>query len=241
MKARWSLWYQVVLTLARGIFWLLGGIRRVHLDRVPKTGPLLIAPAHFSHLDPPVMACALHRQAFFMAKEELFRNALFGRFIRSIQAFPVRRGENDTEAIKHAIGLLQGGNAVLVFPEGTRGDGETLGSISPGIAMLAKRSGAVVLPVGIVGTHLMLPRGQKKLRRGRITIVYGEPFTYEQMALEGLNEKEIRTAFVAELAERIAGACREGGLDLRTAQKPLGRASSDSAGTAIATTDSEPA
>lgn len=207
-------WYYFILDLAKFAFWLLGGIRVVGRPNVPKDGALIVAPNHVSHLDPPVTACAIHRMLRFMAKEELFKAKGFGWLIRSVGAFPVRRGEGDTEAIRVAIDALEKGQAVLVFPEGSRGDGAHLQPVNRGVAMLAKRTGAKVLPVGIVGTHKAWPKGQKKINRGRIVVAFGEPFTYEQTA-KGANERENRDLFGEELRARIAKICGENGLLLK--------------------------
>ncbi len=178
-------------------------------------GPLLITPYHVSYLDPEIVACAMPRALYFMAKEELFHKPILGALIRSLDAFPVRRGENDTEAIRKAIDALKSGKAVLVFPEGTRGDGKIMGSISPGIAMLAKRTNAQVLPVGIAGTHLAWPRGGK-LRRVRMIVAFGKPFTYNEVAGSG-PERENRERFVRVLGDRIAEQCALAGLPIKTA------------------------
>jgi len=207
------LWYHFILNLARIAFFFLGGLKSVGGKNVPRKGPTIIAPYHVSHLEPPAVACATNRPLRFMAKEELFRNKLFGKFIASLGAFPVKRGEGDTEAIRLAIAALQNGEAVLIFPEGQRGDGEHLQPVNRGVAMLAKRTGAKVVPVGIVGTHIAWPRGSK-LKRHRITVAYGEPFTYDECA-KGANERENRELFALELQNRIARLCEENGLSLK--------------------------
>jgi 1-acyl-sn-glycerol-3-phosphate acyltransferase len=203
-------------------FEALGGLRVVGAERVPLEGPLVVAPNHVSLLDPPIVGCASPRALCFMAKEELFRVPILGPLIRSLDAFPVRRGEGDTEAIRRAVGLLKAGHAVLVFPEGTRGDGEELLPISPGVAMLAKRTEAVVLPVGIVGTHVVWPKSRRGLRRARMTVVFGEPFRFSDIPGG-------RDAFAGELAARIAAACREGGLAVKAAPGSSPPASSPTA------------
>lgn len=182
----------------------------------PMEGALIVAPVHFSFLDPPLVACGMRRAITFMAKEELFKPFLFGPLIRSLGAFPVRRGAGDTEAIRIAIKLLQEGRAVLLFPEGTRGRGVEMGKMTPGVAMLAKKTGARVLPVGIVGTHEVLPKGKARPSPHPMKVVYGESFTYAEFA-EGRTDKEARVLFNAELERRIAEACQAGGLPIRTA------------------------
>lgn len=216
MDAQGGLWFRFARGVVRHVVMrLLGGYRRRHAERVPMIGPLIVAPVHFSFIDPPLVGCAMPRALRFMAKEELFRAPVFGPLIRSVGSFPVRRGAGDVEAIKLAIELLKAGNAVLVFPEGTRGDGRTLQPINQGVALLAKRSGAPVLPVGVSGTERVLPRGAKFPRRRRMTVVFGEPLRYADVTGD-LPDRVARERFGEELARRLIALTREAGLELRT-------------------------
>jgi len=181
------------------------------VDQVPKDGATIIAPVHLSNLDPPAVASVCPRQLRFMAKHELFKG-FFGWAISSVGAFPVRRGENDTDAIRKAIAMLDSGQALLLFPEGERGDGKHLGQINRGIAMLAKRSGAQVVPTAIIGTHAMLPRGAKGAKRGHVRIAFGEPFTYASV-VDGSSSKG-REKFAAELERRLVKVCAANGMEL---------------------------
>lgn len=210
-------WYRIVRSTVKNLLFRLGlgGLRTVHEERVPLTGPVIVAPVHFSYLDPPVVSCGMRRRITFMAKEELFRHRVFGSLIRSLGAFPVKRGEGDTEAIRLTMRLLEEGNAVLMFPEGTRGDAVTLGPISRGVGMIAKRTGASIVPIGINGTQIALPKTAKKLRRYATTLVFGEPFTYAEVT-QGLSEREGRERFVEVLTERLISATKEAGLELKT-------------------------
>lgn len=214
MNPRGKPWYRFIRWMARYVFFgALGGMRSLGEEHVPMEGGLIVAPVHFSYLDPEIVACGTKRAVSFMAKKELFEVFGLGWLIRSLDAFPVKRGENDTEAIRKAIELLQAGHAVLLFPEGTRGNGKVLGPITPGVAMLAKRTGARVLPVGIVGTQIVWPKGSKKLRRHRMKVIYGSTFTYADTST-GKNEKENRELFGQELARRLVELCDSGGLKL---------------------------
>jgi len=227
MNPKGNLWYRFIRVLAGVIFQGFGGFDAVGQENVPITGPLLVAPTHLSFLDPPLVACSMPMRSIgFMAKEELFVG-LFGKLITSLGAFVVRRGANDTEAIRTAIQRLKDGKAVLIFPEGTRGDGEYLGAISPGIAMLAKNSDAMVLPVAIVGTEKVLPKGAKKPKRHRMKVVFGKTFTYAQVAT-GANERENRQLFVTHLSQAIIDASTQGGLPLKTAESKKAQISSGS-------------
>jgi len=207
-----ELWYFIVLHLAKLAYTILGPFRSEQKHFVPRSGPVIIAPTHLSHLDPPLVACACPRRLMFMAKEELFRGFL-GSLIRSLGAFPVKRGEGDTESIRLAMSALEANETVLIFPEGTRGDGVHLGLLNKGVAMIAKRTGATVVPAAIVGTHKALPKGSSKLKRARLTVRFGEPLRYEDTAT-GATEKENRELFLAELGRRLMNLSEEAGLKL---------------------------
>jgi len=185
-------------------------------DNVPKTGPVLLAPIHVSHLDPPLVGCACPRAVNFMAKEELFKKKFFAWLITSLGAFPVKRGETDSAAIRLAIDILKAGKTTLVFPEGTRGDGVHMGEVKVGIAMLAKRSGAAVVPVGLCGSNKMMPKGSSKLHRARLTVVFGKPMLFSDFE-EG-NSRDARELFTAELISRLHQVASDAGTVL---QPPL--------------------
>jgi 1-acyl-sn-glycerol-3-phosphate acyltransferase len=161
------------------VFTPLGGFRVEGLANVPLQGPLIVAANHVSFADPPAIGCAMPRPVRFMAQAGLFKPPIFGPTIRKLGAFPVHRGEADKAAIRHALELLDQGWALLVFPEGRRGDGQRLGPANRGVELLAKRSGAPVLPAGILGTARWLPKGAKIPRPTRITVRFGEPFAWD--------------------------------------------------------------
>lgn len=208
-------WYDFVRWFVRNTFFrLTGGLKGIGRENVPKEGAVIIAPLHVSNLDPPAVACTCPRRLNFMAKEELFKVPVLGPIIRSLDAFPVKRGEGDTEAIRHTISQLEKGATVLVFPEGTRGDGVHLQPINKGVTMLARRSGAWVVPVGMVGTHKVLPKGQSKPKWHKIRVVYGKPFRYSD--IQAANEREARELFADKLQSEIVRLCHENGLDLKS-------------------------
>ena len=212
------MWYAFAAWFTRRIFFgLMGGLKVVGAENVPKTGPVIIAPVHVSHIDPPLVGCCCPRRLRFMAKEELFKVFFLGPLIRSLGAFPVKRGEGDLGAIRLTIEELRAGHAVLMFPEGTRGDGVTLNPIQAGMAMLAKRSEALIVPIGIAGSNKMLPRGKSRLHRARVTVVFGEPLDYAKFC-EGKKEREARSEFADELARRLAQLTTQAGLPVSPAE-----------------------
>lgn len=227
VNPRGHLWYRFIRWAARNIaFRLLGGIRSVDEHNIPMTGPLIVAPNHLSFLDPPIIACSQRREVTFMAKEELFKVFFLGWLIRSVGAFPLRRGAGDMEAIRKAIELLKQGRAVLIFPEGTRGDGVTLGKITPGVGTLAKSTGALVLPVGISGTEIVWPRRSKIRRRHRMTVVFGRPFSYGEVATSS-NERENRVLMQRRIESELIELCARAGLLLKTAPSTTDSRESD--------------
>ncbi|MBL8059481.1 MAG: 1-acyl-sn-glycerol-3-phosphate acyltransferase [Chthonomonas sp.] len=213
-----SLWYRAVRWFVRSVVLnILGPVRVMNEENEPLVGPVIVAPIHLSYLDPPLVACCMRRAITFMAKEELFKPGL-GALIRSLGAFPVQRGAGDTEAIRIALKLLEEGRAVLLFPEGTRGDGVKMGKLTAGVAMLARRTGARVFPIGIRGCEKVWPRHQKWPRRSPITVVFGAPMTYAEVVADP-KDKEGRERFNAELERRLLALNEEAGLPLKTASK----------------------
>lgn len=121
------------------------------LENVPAEGPFIICSNHTSWFDPPLVGCMLPRKnkVFFMAKEELFDIIILGKIIRKMGAFPVKRDEADRKAITFALKVLQEGNILALFPEGTRSKDGSIGEPFQGPAMIALKSKKPVLPVAI--------------------------------------------------------------------------------------------
>jgi 1-acyl-sn-glycerol-3-phosphate acyltransferase len=214
MKVGSILVYKLAVAASNLYFVLNGGIKAVNPENVPAKGGVIVAAIHLTAVDPTALACTMpHRRLLAMAKEELWKNKAFGWLIGKIGAFPVKRGEGDTESIRMSIAVLGAGHALLIFPEGTRGDGKTLLPMNRGVAMLAKKTGVPVTPAGIVGTR---PK-----RRG-VIVAYGKPFTYAEAAT-GKNERENRDLFLRRLEDEIARLCTENGLPIRTASSYSGQ------------------
>lgn len=200
-------WYWFIRSLARFLYFVpTGGFRVRGKHLVPRNGALIVAPNHSSYLDPPAIGCSLPRRVTFMAKEELFESRAFGWLIRSLGAFPVRRGAGDMESIRMALKILESESAILVFPEGTRNYGEHMMPINRGVELLAKRSGAWILPAAIVGTARKWPKGKRLRFWGRVTVRFGEPYRIAELSAE--------TSFAADLERRILELCHEEGYSL---------------------------
>jgi 1-acyl-sn-glycerol-3-phosphate acyltransferase len=115
-----------------------------------------------------------------MAKEELFRNPVFGWVLMRVNAFPVKRHSGDIGAIRTLIQRVKGGSAVLLFPEGSRQPEGRLGKAQEGIGFLAQKLQVPVVPAFIKGSGLALPPGSSKIKRGRVVVTYGKPVFVEK-------------------------------------------------------------
>jgi 1-acyl-sn-glycerol-3-phosphate acyltransferase len=147
----------------------------VGAENIPLEGPVLIAPIHRSNVDFAFTLFISPRKVFFMAKESLFHNSLFGSLLGQLGAFPVRRGSADRESMASAEDVLRQGRALVLFPEGTRQEGLEVKPLHDGAMFIAARTGATVVPVGIGGSEKAMPVGAKFPRPSKIRIVVGSP------------------------------------------------------------------
>jgi 1-acyl-sn-glycerol-3-phosphate acyltransferase len=140
-----------------GCFSILGGVRVIGAEKVPKSGALIFAPNHSSLLDPWLLLVASPRAYKSMAAAELFEFWWLGWFLKAMGAFPVRRGSHDSAAIATCRKWLSSGSALLVFPEGRCSPGPELLDLQQGAALLAVRDQVPIVPVAIRGSNRMLP------------------------------------------------------------------------------------
>ena len=161
---------------------IIFGFRVYYRGRIPRSGPLLVAANHQSFLDPFLCGVPMPRTMKFMARRSLFRNAIFGTALRLINVFPVTRAGRDVQALRTAIRELRAGRALLVFPEGTRSRGGEIGPFRAGMDVLARRSGATVLPMAVDGGWLALPRDSARLRPVPLMAAFGRPIRPEEVA-----------------------------------------------------------
>lgn len=148
----------------------------------PPAGPLIVAGNHASAIDPPLVGCVLRRRAAYMAKEELFSIPVLGAWLRSVGVFPVRRGTADRGAIRRSLEVLEEGDVLVMFPEGTRSEDGRLREAEPGAALIALRTGAPVLPVAVIGSHKILPKNARWPRFTRVIVRIGPPLPVPRIA-----------------------------------------------------------
>lgn len=155
------------------LFTKIWGLKIYGRERVPMTGGAIVVANHRSNWDPLIVGVALPRMVYFMAKEELFRNYFLGMICRILGAFPLQRGKVDKVAMRTAFGILQRGDLLGIFPEGTRIRRPGLGRFHSGAASLALRLGMPLIPIALIGTD--------RMGKGGLPIaVIGEPITVEK-------------------------------------------------------------
>ena len=190
----------------------LGANVTVEVDgEIPKSGPLIVVANHISNSDPPLVAGwltpMLGRQMHILAKQALFIGPL-GWILKKLGATPVRAGGSDIEAYRVAKAVLDRGDVLCIFPEGTRSPTGVMQEPKPGVAMLATRTGVAILPVGVSGSDYFLGRGKKLPRlRAPIHLRIGRPFT---LALDpALSRRDAMKEASDELMRRIAALVDE--------------------------------
>ena len=149
----------------------------IGVDNVPPSGPVILAPNHFSQMDHFFAGVYLRRKIRFMAKSQLFANKAIEFIFFHGGVFPVRRGHRDEEAFITAHSILDQGGCVLMYAEGGRSRSRNLGEPRPGVGRLALESGVPVVPVAIHGSQGV--RGWKRLRFPKVTVQYGEPMSFD--------------------------------------------------------------
>ncbi len=176
-------------------------------EKVPASGPLLIAANHQSFLDPPAIGCFVRtRHLNFVARGGLFGFAPFAWLISLLNALPIRGDGSDASAIKETLRRLAQGRAILIFPEGSRTPDGKMHDFKRGVALLVKKARCPVVPAAIEGAYEAWPisRGVPRLMGQRIRVVYGDPIAYDDLMKDGADAAldRIRAAVLALQRDR---------------------------------------
>jgi 1-acyl-sn-glycerol-3-phosphate acyltransferase len=171
----WPLGYAIVRRIAGLLFPLFFKLRVEGLENVPPDGAAILASNHVAWIDIPLVAYPVPRITHYMGKIELFQVPILGWVIGVTGSFPVRRGEGDRESLRIAERLLGEGQLMAIFPEGHRSDGQLIRGL-PGVALIAFRANAPVVPVAIINSRQVFRRGHIAIHRPTVTIRYGAPF-----------------------------------------------------------------
>lgn len=173
-------------------------------ERVPLTGPVILASNHASHLDPPLVGSGIQRAVNFLARESLFKLPVAGWVLHKVNAVPVDRGGAGAAGLRAILRRLHQGGAILLFPEGTRTEDGALQPAHSGVGLVVIKSTAPVVPVRTFGTfdawnrHMTIPHPRS------VSIKYGRPMDFEPLRKEARNcSKERLKEIYQEASDRI--------------------------------------
>ncbi len=168
----------------RAVFAVYFRWRVYNPERVPRSGPVILASNHASFIDPPLVGAGLHRSINYLAREDLFRFPVLGWILRHWQTVPVDREGGGARGLKAILDRLLDGGAILLFPEGTRTRDGKLQPARSGIGLTVLKSTAPVVPVRVFGTFRAYNRNMRFPRPRRIGVKYGRPMLFEQLRAE---------------------------------------------------------
>jgi 1-acyl-sn-glycerol-3-phosphate acyltransferase len=183
-------------------------------ERLPRSGALLLLANHQSYLDPLLIPVACPRRLRFMARDSLFKGPL-GRLIGSLGAIPIDRDGGGVAGLKRTLRCLADGQAVLLFPEGTRSGDGALAPLKPGFLALVRRREPALAIVAIDGAPEAWPRGRRFPRPRRISVQFGRTLSSRDYA--SLDDEALLALVTAELqhALELARSLRDGSVGAR--------------------------
>ena len=171
--------YWLTRAIIQPFFHLYFRLSRIGREHIPESGPVIFASNHRSFLDPFILGVCSRRPVYYIAKREIFANPFVAWFVGSLGAFPVHRGAGDGDMLDTAKAILERGDCVLIFPEGTRTRPGALGRPKRGVGRLALETGAPVVPVAMIGTEAV--RKGWRIRPKKIRVRLGRPLTFPQV------------------------------------------------------------
>jgi 1-acyl-sn-glycerol-3-phosphate acyltransferase len=201
MTIVYNIFYNLAKLLARVIF----SMRVVNQERMIESGPLLIAVNHSSFFDPPLAGICSKRGVYYLARKTLLKWPFFGPLFPAMNVIPVERDGNDMSALREVIKKVKDGNAVLLFPEGTRSLDGHLQPARAGIGLVIAKTGAPVLPMRIFGAYEAFPKNARHLQLSQITVVIGEPihFSADEIAHSSRETYQILSNRVMDAIEAL--------------------------------------
>ena len=196
--------YPLVFTLLRLLLRVLGRISSTGESNVPARGGVLYCPNHISDADPPAVFVTAPRRAWFVGKSELFEIPVLGWLFAHFQGFPIKRDSADRAALRRIEALLKAGQPVVLFPEGRLSETGRLQRIQPGAALMALRTGAPIVPIGLRNTSGVVPYGELRPRFSPrpVSVTYGAPLRPQDYA--GMPRSEAIAALTADLGLALA-------------------------------------
>jgi len=201
-----------VYPILRAVMHLLAAVilfRTKHvrgLEKVPRTGPVLVVGNHIASLDPPFTGAMVKRfDVYYMAKSEYFEKRLQRWMFKAYNAFPVVRHSADRQALKQALQVLQDGHVLMMYPEGTRSRDLRMHRPFAGAGFLARKSAAPIVPVAVWGSEGVLPTGASWPRRAHVYVQFGDPFLLPERNADGtpMSHQQSADHMMARVAEML--------------------------------------
>src|SRR5215510_4426167 len=194
--------FSIIKLIVYPLFRVLFSVEHHGVENVPEEGAVIIAGNHPSYLDPLLVGLPVRRRIRFMAWDALFRIPLLGQVIKAVGAFPVdiRKGRGEA-AFREAMRVLEGGEALGIFPEGQRSEQAAMGDLRAGVARLAIETGAPIVPVTIGGATRAWPKWKLLPRSAKIVVRYHEPIRLDEK--ERAANQDSRE-FQRQVTERVA-------------------------------------
>lgn len=194
--------YRVLRAVLEGfcrVFWRLEVVGR---ERLPMTGPFVLAPVHRSNIDFAIAGASVPRVMRFMAKDSLWKVGIAGRLLEVVGAFPVNRESADRAALRRCEQSLAAGDPVVMFPEGRRRSGDLVDEVQDGPAWVACRNRVAVVPVGFGGTDRAMPIGRKMIRPAKVRVLIGEPI-YPEVPISGRVPRKVISEFSEQIRDEV--------------------------------------
>jgi 1-acyl-sn-glycerol-3-phosphate acyltransferase len=166
--------YAFIRSLIFGFAKLFGRIDVHGTEHVP-SGAFVLAPVHRSNIDFALASLVTKRRLRYMAKDSVWKLKPVGALVSFLGGFPVRRGAADREALRTCVEVIEAGEPLVMFPEGTRRSGAVVDELFDGPAYVAAKTQVPLLPVGIGGSEAMMPKGSKMVKPTKLVLVIGEP------------------------------------------------------------------
>ncbi|WP_342432145.1 lysophospholipid acyltransferase family protein [Neobacillus sp. FSL H8-0543] len=186
--------YSFAKSVVYSVFKPLYRMEVIGVEDFPKEGGVLLCANHIHNFDPLVVGINAPRPVHYMAKEEIFNVPVLGNIVRKCNAFPVKRGMGDREALRTGMKILKDGHVFGLFPEGTRSKTGDIGKGLAGAGFFALRSDALVIPCAIIGPYKSF---------SKLKVVYGKPIAMDELKKSKASAEQVTEIIMSEIDKLI--------------------------------------